>query len=327
MSPLDILEIGKACIRQEAEAVTEMVDHLDDSFVKAVELILSCKGKLIFTGMGKSGIVAHKLAATFASTGTTSVFMHPAEALHGDLGMVTNPDVVIAISKTGETEEILLCMPSIKRIGAKVITIVNRDQSSLAASSDITLYIPIDVEAGHIPLVPTVSTLTAIAMGDALAVTVMKLKNFQQEDYAVFHPSGAIGKRLLLKVKDVMHGGDNNNPLIHPEADFKQVLRTLTDKKFGAVNIVDSQGKLIGLITDGDIKRVVEQGPSVFDKKAQDFMTKTPITVNIDGSAYDAFKLMEERPAFSKIFVLPVVDNQGKAVGMLRLHDLMNVGF
>jgi arabinose-5-phosphate isomerase len=326
MSPLDILEIGKACIRQEAEAVTEMVDHLDNSFVKAVELIINCKGKLIFTGMGKSGIVAHKLAATFASTGTTSVFMHPAEALHGDLGMVTTPDVVVAISKTGETEEILLCMPSIKKIGAKVISIVNRDDSSLKEVSDITLYIPIDVEAGHIPLVPTITTLTAIAMGDALAVTVMKLKNFQQEDFAVFHPAGAIGKRLLLKVKDLMHAGDNN-PLLNPEADFKKVLHALSEKKLGAVNIVDPSGKLIGLISDGDIKRVVEQGPIVFEMKAQDFMTKSPITVNEDDLAYDAFKLMEERPQLSKIYILPVIDKNGKAVGMLRLHDLLNVGF
>jgi arabinose-5-phosphate isomerase len=326
MSPLDILEIGKACIRQEAEAVTEMVDHLDDSFVKAVELIINCKGKLIFTGMGKSGIVAHKLAATFASTGTTSVFMHPAEALHGDLGMVTSPDVVVAISKTGETEEILLCMPSIKKIGAKVISIVNRDDSTLKEASDITLYIPIDVEAGHIPLVPTITTLTAIAMGDALAVTVMKLKNFQEKDFAIFHPSGAIGKRLLLKVKDLMHLGEAN-PVLNPEADFKKIIHTLAEKKLGAVNIIDPNGKLIGLITDGDIKRVVEQGPVVFEKKAQDFMTKSPITVREDDLAYDAFQLMEKRPQFSKIYILPVIDKDGKSIGMLRLHDMINVGF
>ncbi len=318
-----VLEEAKTFLDIEIDAIRRVKDLLDENFEKAVNLLYNCKGKVVVTGMGKSGIVSKKIAATMSSTGTLAVFLHPAEGIHGDLGIVTANDVVLALSKSGETEEILTLLPSIKEIGAKVISLVGNINSTLARESDVVINANVEREACPLNLVPTASTTVALVLGDALAISLLKKRGFKPQDFAVYHPGGILGKRLLLKVKDLMHTGDEN-PILREDTNMSDVIVTLTEKKMGGVSIVDNRGCLQGIITDGDLRRSLKHKERLFSLKAKDIMTKNPVVTVPETKAVEALELMENRP--SQIMVLPVVDNEKRVVGILRLHDIVKAG-
>jgi arabinose-5-phosphate isomerase len=286
-------------------------------------MILACQGRIVVTGMGKSGIIGRKINATLASTGTPSLFLHPAEGIHGDLGMVTASDVVIAISNSGETSELLGILPSVKRIGAPIIAFCGRDQSTLAKHADVVLDISVAKEACPLGLAPTASTTATLAMGDALAIALLSARKFRPEDFAVFHPGGALGRKLLLTVEAVMHQGEDN-PLITLDKTVKEALFVITAKGLGATTVVDG-GRLVGLITDGDIRRGLEKGHDFLDKPVASLMTKVPRTITPDRLAAEALHIMENNKP-RPITVLPVVDREFQAIGMIHLTDLLRQG-
>jgi arabinose-5-phosphate isomerase len=318
-----ILKEAKTFLDIEINAIRRVKDLLDENFEKAVDLLYNCKGKVVITGMGKSGLVSKKIAATMSSTGTLAVFLHPAEGIHGDLGIVTARDIVIALSKSGETEEILTLLPSIKEIGAKIISLVGNIHSTLARESDVVINANVEREACSLNLVPTASTTVAMVLGDALAVSLLKKRGFKPRDFAVYHPGGLLGKKLLLKVKDLMHTGDEN-PVLQEDTNISEIIVTLTEKKMGGVCIVDNRGRLQGIITDGDLRRSLKHKERLFSLKAKDIMTKNPVVTVPEAKAIEALELMENRP--SQIMVLPVVDREEGVVGILRLHDIARVG-
>ncbi len=270
---------------------------------------------MVLTGVGKSGLVCKKIAATFASTGTPAFFLHPGDAAHGDLGMVRGDDTVIAVSNSGETVELLNIIPIIKSFGIPVIAITNNSESSLARLSDVTLLLHVEKEACPLGLAPTTSTTATLALGDALAVTLMKLKGFKSEDFARFHPGGKLGIRLS-KVKDIMRRG-KDIPVVSPDTTFKEVIYEISSKKLGATLVVEDK-KLVGIITDGDLRRALEKGVS-FDTRAKDIMTENPKTIHEDIFAEKAVEIMEKY----KITVLPVVDKKGQITGIVHLHDIL----
>ncbi|GAB6077124.1 KpsF/GutQ family sugar-phosphate isomerase [Desulfurobacterium crinifex] len=312
---LEILKVGKETIIQEAEALKALAEHLDESFVKAVDLLYKTKGRVVLTGIGKSGLICKKIAATFASTGTPAFFLHPGDAAHGDLGMVRGDDTVIAVSNSGETAELLNIVPIIKSFGIPVIAITNNSESSLARFSDVTLLLHVEKEACPLGLAPTTSTTATLALGDALAVTLMKLKGFKSEDFARFHPGGKLGIRLS-KVKDIMRKGDDI-PVVSPSTSLKEVIYEISSKKLGATVVVEDR-KLVGIITDGDLRRAFEKGVN-FDTRAKDIMTENPKTIREDIFAEKAVEIMEKY----KITVLPVVDENGQITGIIHLHDIL----
>ena len=312
---LEILKVGKETIIQEAEALKALAEHLDESFVKAVDLLYKTKGRVVLTGIGKSGLICKKIAATFASTGTPAFFLHPGDAAHGDLGMVRGDDTVIAVSNSGETAELLNIVPIIKSFGIPVIAITNNSKSSLARLSDVTLLLHVEKEACPLGLAPTTSTTATLALGDALAVTLMKLKGFKSEDFARFHPGGKLGIRLS-KVKDIMRKGDDI-PVVSPSTSLKEVIYEISSKKLGATVVVEDR-KLVGIITDGDLRRAFEKGVN-FDTRAKDIMTENPKTIREDIFAEKAVEIMEKY----KITVLPVVDENGQITGIIHLHDIL----
>lgn len=321
-------EIRKTAIRTleiEADAVKKLVTHINDEYVRTIKAILACKGRIIVTGMGKSGHVGRKIAASFASTGTPAFFMHPAEAFHGDLGMVTANDMVIAISNSGESNEVVNILPIIKRIGAQIIAMSGKPNSTLGKNADYFIDISVEREACPLGLAPTASTTATLAMGDAMTISLMSSRNFTAQDFAVFHPGGALGRKLLLKVENVMHSGDDN-PVISVHKTAKEALFLMTAKGLGATSIVDENGKFIGLVTDGDIRRMLAKGAEFLEEPVEELMTKNPVTITKDKMAAEALSIMEKHKP-KPITVLPVIDkDKNEPVGMLHLTDLLRQG-
>jgi len=310
-------------LRNEGEAVLRLCERVDSSFCRAVEMILACKGRLVVTGMGKSGAVGRKLAGTFSSTGTPSLFLHPAEGIHGDLGMVTSSDVVLALSNSGESEELVKILPAIGRIGAGLIAMVGRPGSTLAAYAQVTLDVSVECEACPLDLAPTTSTTAALAFGDALALAVMEARRFTREDYALFHPGGALGRRLLLRVSDVMRTG-SAMAVVGEDVKLLDVLFAITKAGAGAACVVDGDGALQGIITDGDVRRALIADPvNALEKRAHEVMSKGPRTIGPDRLATEGLRLMEGPPR--QIGEMPVVED-GKPVGVLMLKDLVAAG-
>ena len=320
---MDTLYEAKKVLEIEMNSIGDSIKKLDVNFVKAVELMFDCKGKVIVTGMGKSGLVGRKIAATLASTGTSSIFLHPAEGMHGDLGAIMRNDVVLLISNSGETEEVLKIIPNIKKIGATIISLTGKQNSTLANFSDAVMDVGVKKEACPLNLAPTASTTTTLAMGDALALVLLKKRGFRAEDFAFFHPGGNLGKKLLITVNDVMHSGDAN-PIISEEKSMKDAIIEITSKRLGVTSVVNDKGTLVGIITDGNLRRAIEKYDGLFEKKVNEIMTKNPIVIETGKLAAEAVHIMEDRP--SQINVLPVVDKEMRPIGMLRIHDLVKEG-
>lgn len=316
---MDIIEEAKQVFDIEISELKKVRDRIDISIEKAAKLILESKGKVVITGIGKSGLVGKKMAATFASTGTLSIFMNSAEGLHGDLGVISKNDVVIAISNSGNSDEVVGIIPAIKKIGAKIIAMTGNKKSKLGTEADVVLDIGVETEACPLNLAPTSSTTATIVMGDALAAILITLRNFKPENFALYHPGGSLGRRLLLKVRDVMHSG-TELPIGSKNEEIDSILIKLSEKKMGGVCIADEAGKLEGIITEGDIRRALKDKDRFFSFKASDIMTKNPIRVSEDDMAIEALDIMENRE--SQISVLPVVNGE-KVVGIVRIHDLL----
>ena len=312
---------AKEVLRIESEAIANLIKRIDHNFEKAVDLLFYCRGRVVITGMGKAGIIGQKLSATLASTGTPSLSFHPAEAIHGDLGRVTREDVVIALSNSGETEEIIKLLPTIKKIGAKLVGLTGNLNSTLAETSDVALDIGVKEEACPLGLAPTASTTAMLAMGDALAIALLEKKGFKEEDFAFYHPGGSLGKRLLLKVEDIMRTGEGN-PVVREVTKVSDVLLAITSARAGAASIVDSKGVLIGIFTDGDLRRHLEDNPNLAIKKVNQVMTKSPRTISKERLAAEALRILRE----NRIDELPVVDEDGRPVGMLDVQDLLKTG-
>jgi arabinose-5-phosphate isomerase len=321
-------ESGREVIRRERDALDALAQGLGETFDRAVDLLLACTGRVIVCGMGKSGQIARKLASTLVSTGTPSVFLHPAEGFHGDVGIVTGRDVVIAISNSGTTREVVDLVPVMKNLGARVIAFTASANSTLGRAADLTLAWGELKEADPMGLVPTVTSAVTLALGDALTVAVMERRGFGAGQYRLFHPSGAIGTKLTLRVIDLLRG-PHTNPTVPDAATFQQALDAVTRGTLGAVSVVDATGRLVGLVTDGDVRRTIQRaGGSVADlleRPVGEVMTRRPTVVAPDRLAFEALEVMERHQP-GQLNVLPVVDADGRAVGMIRLHDLVLAG-
>ncbi|MBE6095692.1 MAG: KpsF/GutQ family sugar-phosphate isomerase [Schwartzia succinivorans] len=319
-----IKEKALETLKIETEALERLSARIDDEFEAAAQAILACKGRVIVSGIGKSGHVGQKIAASLASTGTPSFFMHPAEAFHGDLGMVTQNDIVLAISNSGETNEMINILPVIRRIGAKIIALCGRRDSTLGKNADYFIDAGVEKEACPLGLAPTASTTAALAMGDALAMALLAARNFTEQDFAVFHPGGSLGRKLLLTVENVMRSGEDN-PIIEAGRTAKEALFIMTSTGVGATSVVDAEGKFIGLVTDGDVRRCLAKGPEFLNEPVEHFMTRNPETIAKDKLAASALSLMEKHQP-RPITVLPVVDEQGMPLGIVHLTDLLRQG-
>ncbi|MEH7380048.1 KpsF/GutQ family sugar-phosphate isomerase [Bacillus sp. JJ1533] len=317
---IDILSEAKSVFDTEVTAINLVKDALDERFIKIVELISNCKGKVIVTGMGKAGHVARKIAATLSSLGTSSFFIHPAEAQHGDLGMIAPDDIVIAISYSGESEEITKTLPNIKLIGAKLIGISGNSNSTLIRFSDYSFVFPKFIEACTMNLAPTSSTTVEMVLGDALAVCLSKIYGFQERNYALYHPAGSLGKKLLVRVKDIMHTGDRN-AVVSEGTKLKDAIIEMSTKALGIINVVNQNSELIGIFTDGDLRRTLAREVNVYDLTVEDVMVKTSISINGDFLAVDALKLMKDQ----NISALPIVQ-ENKLAGTIRVNDILGVG-
>ncbi len=319
---MNILDEAKRLLRVEAEAVRSLADRINADFEKAINIIHGSKGRVVVTGMGKSGLVGKKIAATLASTGTPAFFLHPAEAGHGDLGMVTKDDVIIAISNSGETEELISLIPYLKRFNVSLISMSGNPASTLAKASDVNIDISVKEEACPLGIVPTASTTAALAMGDAIAVALFLKRGFKEEDFASFHPGGSLGKKLLIKVSDLMHTGDAL-PLIRAETPLTEAVMEISSKRLGTAVVAGLDGTIMGILTDGDVRRGIEKwGKDFFDMKAGEVMTKNPQTIKADELAAKALSIMESR----SITALLVPDGEGKALGVIHLHDILRKG-
>ncbi len=316
---------AKKVLKIESEAVAALIDRIDERFEMAVQIILECEGRVVVTGMGKSGLIGKKIAATLASTGTPALFLHPAEGIHGDLGMVTRGDAVIALSNSGETEELSRMLPSLKRLGIKIIALTGNPDSTLAKNSDVIINVGVKEEACPLGLAPTASTTAQLAMGDALAVSLLDKRGFKEEDFACFHPGGTLGKKLLLRVRDLMHVGDAV-PIVSATTLIKDAIYEISSKKMGVTAVVNTEGKLIGVISDGDLRRWMEKtektGDNLLAKKAGDIMTRNPKIANKDSLAAEAVAIMEK----NSITCLIVADTSAKPEGVIHLHDLLKSG-
>jgi arabinose-5-phosphate isomerase len=315
-------EIAKV-IDIEIKGLSLLREHIDHSVKNAVETIFNCSGKVILTGMGKSGLVAKKIASTMSSVGTPAIFMHPAEGMHGDLGIIAAEDIVIAIGKSGESSELNGVLPSIKSVGAKIIGIMGEDNSTLARYSDIIINIGDAEEACPFNMAPTTSSTVTMVLGDAMAVALMKLRGFDLDDYALLHPGGQIGKRLTMRVSDVMLKG-SNNPIVNISESVKNCISEISRMLAGAVSIVDNEGKILGLVTDYDIRRHIEKEENIFSMEIKDIMNPNPIFVYEDEKAFSALKIMQERE--KPITILTILNRKSIVVGMLRMHDLTKEG-
>jgi arabinose-5-phosphate isomerase len=310
------LELARKVLQTEAEAILSLIGRLDQRFERAVELLLECRGRVIVTGMGKSGIICRKIAATLSSTGTPAFFLHPAEATHGDLGVVQGSDVVVAMSYSGETEELLRLLENIRRLGARLIALTGFPESTLGQAADVIIDCRVTEEACPLNLVPTASTTATLAIGDALAMALLVRKGFREEDFANLHPGGKLGKRLM-RVEHLMHAGDSL-PLVGMATPMPDVIYEMSRKGLGMTCVVDEAMHLAGIITDGDLRRHMSAKPSILDRLAADIMTKSPVTIERSVLAVQALKLMEER----KITSLPVVEPDRVLAGVVHLHDL-----
>ncbi len=314
---------AKRVILTEASALTAMAERINGSFEEAVKLILSSKGRVVVSGMGKSGLVGQKIASTMASTGTPAFFLHPAEGIHGDLGMIMKGDVVIAISNSGETEELLRILPVIKRLGARLIGMSGKLDSTLARSSDVFLDVSVKEEACPLGLAPTSSTTATLAMGDALAVALLVQRGFKAEDFAIFHPGGSLGKKLFLRVEDLMHSGDDM-PLVTEQTLMKDVLFVISAKRLGVTGVVDDDGLLKGVVTDGDLRRALEKGLDILEKQAVEIMKLNPLRIRRNELAAAALQIMEHR-SITSLFVFD--DDQNRVpCGIIHIHDILRAG-
>lgn len=320
--PERLRQLGLEVIRLEAEAVGALAARIDESFSRACQLMLECRGRVIVTGMGKSGHICGKIASTLASTGTPAFFVHPGEASHGDLGMITEHDVVLALSNSGETAELITIIPLIKRLGVPLIAMTGRPDSTLAQQATVHIDVSVRQEACPLGLAPTASTTAALAMGDALAVALLSARGFTEADFARSHPAGSLGRRLLLKIDDIMHTGADI-PAVHESVSLSEALLEMTAKKLGMTAVIDEQQRVRGIFTDGDLRRLFEHGH--YDLRTTpicEVMTRNCTTVSIGILAAEAVKLMQER----KINALLVVDDDGRLVGALNMHDLLRAG-
>lgn len=314
------LSLARKVLQTEAAAVLALADRIDDRFVQAVTLVRHCRGRVIVTGMGKSGIICRKIAATLASTGTPAFFLHPAEAIHGDLGVIQADDVVIAMSYSGETEELTRVLETLKRIGAPLIALTGDVTSTLAQAADVALDCSVSEEACPMNLVPTASTTAALAMGDALAMAVLVDKGFKPEDFATLHPGGKLGKKLM-RVEQLMHAGESL-PVVQLHTAMRDVIYEMSRKGLGMTSVVEKDGRLAGIITDGDLRRKMSGGPNVLDLTARDVMTVNPVAIPHTTLAVEALALMEQR----KITSIVVIDAEHRVEGVVHLHDLWRTG-
>jgi arabinose-5-phosphate isomerase len=316
-----ILRCAREVLDIEIKGLRSLVDRVDQNFFDAIQLLGSCRGKVVVTGMGKSGLICRKIAATLASTGTPSFFLHSGDALHGDLGMVMKGDVILAVSNSGETEEVIKIIPHFKRNALKLIVMTGNPESTLAKAADVILDISVKEEACPLGLAPTASTTATLAMGDALAVVLLETKGFNEEDFAMRHPGGILGRRLLLRVEDLMHRGEKL-PLVTQDTPIKDALFEITSKRLGVTGVVDGAGKLTGVITDGDLRRGLENKGDIFRYSAQHLMTRDPKTIAADSLAAEAVALMEQHT----ITCLFVLQNDRTPFGVIHLHDLLKAG-
>lgn len=320
-SSKDLLALAESVLDIESRAVDQLKSRLDDSFIAACELCVQTRGRVVVTGMGKSGHIGGKIAATLASTGTPSFFMHPAEASHGDLGMITENDTLLAVSYSGETQEVVTILPLVKRMGAKLISMTGKPESTLASAANVHLDVSVSVEACPLNLAPTASTTATLAMGDAMAVALLEKRGFTEEDFARSHPSGSLGKRLLLRVEDVMHTG-NKIPAVSEKVSLSDGLVEMTQKGLGMTAIVDNDRRLLGIFTDGDLRRALDDGQNVHKVEMSEVMHRNCITARPDTMAAEAVHILEE----NKITALLVVNDKQVVVGALNIHDLFRAG-
>ncbi len=314
-------ELGLAVIRTEAQAVADLAQRIDASFVRACEYMLHCTGRIVVTGMGKSGHVGNKIAATLASTGSPAFFVHPGEASHGDLGMITAGDVVLALSNSGETGEIITILPIIKRLGVPLISMTGNPESTLSREAEVNIDVSVAREACPLGLAPTASTTAALAMGDALAVALLEARGFTELDFARSHPGGSLGRKLLLHVGDIMHQGEKI-PQVGEQATISQALMEMTAKGLGMTAVVDGEGHISGVFTDGDLRRTLDRGVDLHSTAVTEVMTRGGITTQAQSLAAEALKLMED----NKISGLLVVDEDSHVIGALNMHDLLRAG-
>ena len=317
-----LLKRAREVLSIEASGILSLRDRLDESFVRAVELLYSCKGKVVVTGLGKSGLICRKVAATLSSTGTPSCFLHAGDGAHGDLGTVMKGDVVLAISNSGETEELLKLLPIIKRVGLKLIVMTGNPNSALSRGADVILNVAVKEEACPLGLSPLSSTTAAMVVGDALAVILLEKRGFKEEDFALRHPGGILGRKLLLHVGDLMHQG-GELPVVHTDSPMKGTLLEITSKRLGVTGVVDHQGRLVGVITDGDLRRGLESKGDIFRLKAKDLMTQKPKTIPADALAARAVVIMEQY-SITSLFILR--DGGRRPTGVVHLHDLLKAG-
>jgi len=318
---MNLIQIAQETFEIESQALIKTSSQLDHRFIDAVELILKTRGKLIITGVGKSGLVGAKMAATFASTGTSSFFLHPTEALHGDLGMISRGDTLLAISSSGESEELTKILPHIKRLNIPLIGLTGNPNSSLAKYSDVFLDISVDKEACPLGVAPTTSTTVTMALGDALAVALMHKRGFRQEDFASFHPGGTLGKRLFVRVKDLMRR--ENLPIIEKNTSLKEAIVVMSEGKLGNVLIIDERERFVAILSDGDLRRALMKSDFDIDRVAIDYASKNPQSYdNLELLAIDALEIIEDR----RIQLLPITDKDQKIIGVLHIHDLVTAG-
>jgi arabinose-5-phosphate isomerase len=324
MDKESIYEFFKTSYNLQIQELQANINNIKkDSLLNAIDIILNCKGKLACSGMGKSGLIAQKLAATFSSLGTPAFFLHPGEALHGDLGVLQQDDVLLVIAKSGESDEVVQMLQVVKKLGNKIISILGNPNSRAGKLSDVIINAFVNREADPLNLAPTSSTTVSLVIGDSLASTIAKVKNFKPENFAFYHPAGQLGKRLLLNVEDLLIL-DQGEPIISVSATMKELIETITKPNLGGAIVVDNHRKIIGIVTDGDLRRAILKFGNILDRKIEEIMTKNSICVKKGTKAIDALHIMEDRP--SQISVLPVIDDEDKPIGLIRIHDLIKAG-
>jgi arabinose-5-phosphate isomerase len=321
MSIEKLCELGRAVIKTEAEMISKLADRINADFARACQFLLDCTGRIVVIGVGKSGHISKKIAATLASTGSPAFFIHPSEAKHGDIGMITRSDVIIAISYSGESEEMIALLPHIKRLGVPLIALSGKPHSTLAKAATINLDVSVEKEACPLGLAPTSSTTAALVMGDALAMALLDKRGFTEDDFALSHPGGTLGRRLLLRVNEIMHHSDSI-PIVKQSASLKEALVEMTHKKLGMTTVIDDAGKLTGIFTDGDVRRALDRNTDIHATAVQDVMTKSPKTIKHDMLAAEALNLMETH----KITALVITNVDHQPDGILHIHDILRAG-
>jgi arabinose-5-phosphate isomerase len=316
-----LIEEARRVLSEESSAVARLAGLLDENFSDAVRMIYQCAGRVIVTGMGKSGLIGKKITSTLASTGTPAVFLHPAEGVHGDLGVITDHDVAIAISYSGETSELLAILPFFKRFGVKIIAMCGDPDSTLGKSADSILNVNVEKEACPLGITPTSSSTATLAMGDALAMALIRMRNFKREDFAIRHPGGSLGRQLLLRVADLVHTG-KDIPIVKTSVSLREAIYEMSRKRLGLTTVVDDAGVLVGIITDGDLRRIFERENGAINDQVSKVMTKPPKTIAIDAMAMEALRIMEEH----KITALVTVDSKGAPSGIIHIHDILKAG-